>query len=906
MSISSKRYVTESKLAMEGSDELARDLGHLYIEPLHVLRELLERSAELWHELRADRKDMIRFVDVRLARQPRKRGYLSPSPSTTLVWVIDRAADLAAPSAIRPIDLLLAMTKLGRKDDAGELLDEFDISTDQVEAVAQGSPAGEATAEPEPVREAPAKAAPAKAAPRTTPKKAAAPTRRTANAAVKTTEKKVEETVEEAEQDPLVLFGTDLTQLASDGEFDPIVGRAAELRRVQQILCRRTKNNPVLIGEPGVGKRTTVHALAERVVAGDVPSGLKDRRIISLETGSLLAGARVRGELEQRIKLVVDALKESQGQTILFAEELPSLLGAGGSKGQMGAGELLKPALARGEVRIIGRTTLQDYRMYVEKDPTLARCFQPVPVEEPNEKESIAILRGIVECYEIHHAVRIADPACTAAIRYSMRYLPDRCLPDKAIDLIDEAAARLRLDVDSVPAEIDAIERQLEGLQIEYDSLQDDHDEESRAHVVEIEKEIADLIPQAKELRGQWRTEKEILDELREAKSRLDHARREEALERAEGNLTKAAELRFSVMPELEKEVDEIEAKVTVDAPGLVREVVVEEDIARIIHDWTGIPVAKMIENEADRLLRMEDSLRQRVVGQDTALEVVSKAVRRGRVGLRDPGRPIGSFLFLGPTGVGKTELAKALAEFVFDDESAMTRIDMSEFMERHMVARLVGPPPGYVDSEEGGHLTEAVRTRPYSVVLLDEIEKAHRDVFDILLQVLDDGRLTDGRGRTVDFTNTVIIMTSNIGGRQILDHKGDYDSLRAMVEEELKSHLRPEFLNRIDDVVVFHRLSKEALTGIVHIQARRLSSILSERSMSIELSPDAIDLIVEKGYDPAFGARPVKRVITKDIQDPLAEKILRSGYGPGDKIMVDAEENSFSFERKTIEDTTD
>ena len=896
MSMSSKRYVREAKLAMEGSDDLARDLGHLYIEPLHVLRELLERSKELWNDLRADRKDMIRFVDVRLARQARKRGYLSPSPSTTLVWVIDRAADLAAPGPIRPIDLLLAMTKLGRKDDAGDLLDEFDITTAQVNAIADAAPAGEPVEAPAPTAAKPAASKPAGGG---SPKETAPPIKRSA----RKPEKKVNENVEEAEQDPLVLFGTDLTKMASNGDFDPIVGRAAELRRVQQILCRRTKNNPVLIGLPGVGKRTTVHALAGRVVAGDVPKGLKNRRIISLETGALLAGARVRGELEQRIKLVVDALKESQGETILFAEELPSLLGAGGSSGQMGAGELLKPALARGEVRIIGRATMQDYRQYVEKDPTLARCFQPVPVEEPNEKEALAILRGIVECYEIHHAVRISDPACVAAIRYSRRYLADRCLPDAAIDLIDEAAARLRLDVDSVPGEIDEIERKLEGLQIEYDSLQDDHDAESRAQLVEIEKEIAEIIPQAKELRSQWRAEKEILDELREAKTRLDSARREEAHERAEGNLNKAAELHFATIPGLEKEVDEIETKINVDTPGLVREVVVEEDIARIIHDWTGIPVAKMLENEADRLLRMEDSLRQRVVGQDTALEVVSKAVRRGRVGLRDPGRPIGSFLFLGPTGVGKTELAKALAEFVFDDEAAMTRIDMSEFMERHMVARLVGPPPGYVDSEEGGHLTEAVRMRPYSVVLLDEIEKAHRDVFDILLQVLDDGRLTDGRGRTVDFTNTVIVMTSNIGGRQILDHEGNYDSLRALVEDELRAHLRPEFLNRIDDVVVFHRLSKKALTGIVHIQARRLSSILAERGMSIDLSPAAIELLVEKGYDPAFGARPVKRVILKDIQDPLAEKILRSGYGMGDTIMVGAEENNFTFERKNEKD---
>jgi ATP-dependent Clp protease ATP-binding subunit ClpB len=891
MSNRPKRYVGQAKLIMEGADALAKDHGHLYIEPLHVLREMLEHEASLWKEMRTDRRDLIAFVDVRLARLARKRGYVSPSPSPTLMAMMDRAADLAAPGDIRSVDILLAMVKLGPKDDAGELLREFEVAVTQVEAVARSAPIESA---PEPARPSP-----------TEPGVRDTAVRRIDDARPAVSSRSYPSSNPDPdypEGDPLLRFGTDLTAKAAEGGFDPIVGRSAELRRLQQILCRRTKNNPVLIGEPGVGKRTIVHSLAHRIIAGDVPSRLKDRRIVALETGALLAGARMRGELEQRIKMVVDALRQSQGQTILFAEELPSLLGAGGSTGQMGTGDLLKPALARGEVRIIGRTTPQDYRQHVEKDPTLARSFQPVPVLEPTEKEVTAILRGVVDRYEIHHSVRISDPACIAAIRYSERYIPDRCLPDKAIDLIDEAASRLRLDVDSVPGELDEIERRLEGLQIEHDSLQDDHDPDSLVNLKSIEQDIADLLPKSKALRRRWRTERENLDLLKTAKAGLDEAQHAERRARRDGDIMRAADLRHHLIPQLEGEVEKIEAILSAERSPLVREVVMEEDIARIISDWTGIPVAKMLENEAERLLRMEESLEGRVKGQSDALKVVSKAVRRGRVGLRDPGRPIGSFLFLGPTGVGKTELAKALAEFVFDDEAAMTRIDMSEFMERHMVARLVGPPPGYVDREEGGHLTEAVRSRPYSVVLLDEIEKAHRDVFDLLLQVLDDGRLTDGRGRTVDFTNTIIVMTSNIGGVHILEHDGDHESLQGLLEEQLKSHLRPEFLNRIDDVVIFRKLEKDALKGIVGIQVRKLSAILTESGMSLDLTPAAIDLIVEKGYDPAFGARPVRRVILKEIQDPLAEEILRSGYSAGDKITVDAQDGVFVFEREGTE----
>jgi ATP-dependent Clp protease ATP-binding subunit ClpB len=887
MTASSERYAPETRRAFIGAEALAKDLGHLTIEPLHLLRELLETEEDLWKALRADRRDLTSFVDVRLARLPRRRGGPSPTPSKTLTSVVERAIGLS--EVVGPPELLLAISQLSSSDDASALLKEFNISNKRLQELIGGS----STASKAVKSEAPRPK-------QTSSKSASSGSRASAKAPPKSrpaAEKKAPsgEPEYESDYDPLLHFGTDLTEVARQGGYDPIVGRSVELRRVMQVLARRKKNNPILIGEAGVGKRTIAQALARRIVLNDVPDALRDRRIVSVEPGALLAGARMRGELESRIKSIVDSLRDSQGKTILFAEELSSLLGAGGQAGSVGTGEMLKPALARGEVRIIGRTTPQDYKTHIEKDPTLARCFQPVPVEEPKEKESIAIMRGVVERYEIHHGVRISDPACIAAVRYAKRYLSDRCLPDVAIDLIDEAAARLRMQIDSIPAELDELERKLEALQIEHESLHDDLEVESQAHRKAIEVEIGELIPRARDLRQRWRIEKETLDSLRATKLRLNDARREESTERGTGNLNRAGELRFSIIPQLEQEVLDIEEQLAASKP-LVREAVSEADIAETISDWTGIPVNKMLEDEAERLLAMESNLQQRVVGQDNAVELVSKAVRRGRVGLRDPGRPIGSFLFLGPTGVGKTELGKALAEFLFNDEAAITRIDMSEFMERHMVARLVGAPPGYVDSDDGGYLTEAVRAKPYSVILLDEIEKAHRDVFDLLLQVLDDGRLTDGRGRTVSFSNAVIIMTSNIAGHKILDHDGDEASLRSLIESELLKILRPEFLNRIDDVVIFNKLTPEALTGIVHIQARRLSKILEDYGMSLELTDRCVALLVERGYNPAFGARPVRRVILKEIQDPLAEQILKSGYGAGDKVVVDAEAGRFTF----------
>lgn len=879
MTASSDRYAPETRRAFVGAEALAKDLGHLTIEPLHLLRELLETEEDVWSALKADRRDLTSFVDVRLARLPRRRGGPSPTPSKTLTSVVERALGLA--EVIGAPQLLLAISQLSMSDDASSLLKEFNVTPAKLRPLTGGEAA-------------PRQSAPPKQPNR--PSEKPSRSQETKRPAKKAPAKKAQtEVVYESDDDPLLHFGTDLTEVARHGGYDPIVGRSTELRRVMQVLARRKKNNPILIGEPGVGKRTIAQALARRVMLNDVPDALRDRRIVSVEPGALLAGARMRGELESRIKSIIDSLRDSQGKTILFAEELPALLGAGGQAGSVGTGEMLKPALARGEVRIIGRTTPQDYKVHIEKDPTLARCFQPVPVEEPTEEEAISIMRGVVERYEIHHGVRISDPACIAAVRQSKRYLSDRCLPDIAIDLIDEAAARLRMQIDSMPAELDELERRLEALQIEHESLHDDLDAESQATRKRIETEMGELIPKTRDLRQRWRVEKEMLDTLRRTKSSLNESRKEEARERATGNLNRAGELRFSIIPQLEREVQDIEERIGSSNP-LVRDAVSEADIAETINDWTGIPVNKMMEDEADRLLRMETNLQQRVVGQDNAVELVSKAVRRGRVGLRDPGRPIGSFLFLGPTGVGKTELAKALAEFLFDDEAAITRIDMSEFMERHMVARLVGAPPGYVDSDEGGYLTEAVRTKPYSVVLLDEIEKAHRDVFDLLLQVLDDGRLTDGRGRTVNFSNTVIIMTSNIAGHKILDHEGDERSLRGVIEKELLKVLRPEFMNRIDDIVIFNKLTPQALTGIVKIQASRLSRLLTDHGMSLELTDRCVSLLVERGYEPAFGARPVRRVILKEIQDPLAEQILKSGYGAGDKVIVDADAGQFVF----------